>query len=57
MQNDKMNKNLHIRQATYNDIDRLMVIFDNAKAIMRDSGNTQQWNGNYPTVEVVSVSP
>ena len=30
-----------------------MVIFDNAKAIMRDSGNTQQWNGNYPTVEVV----
>ena len=44
---------MHIRQATYNDIDRLMVIFDNAKTIMRDSGNTQQWNGNYPNVEVV----
>ena len=45
---------MHIRQATYNEIDRLMVIFDNAKAIMRNSGNMEQWNGSYPTVEVVS---
>ena len=44
---------MHIRQATYNDIDRLMIIFDKAKAIMRNSGNMEQWNGSYPTVEVV----
>ena len=44
---------MHIRQATYCDIDRLMVIFDNAKAIMRNSGNMEQWNGSYPSVEVV----
>ena len=44
---------MHIRQATYSDIDRLMVIFDNAKTIMRNSGNMEQWNGSYPTVEVV----
>ena len=44
---------MHIRQATYCDIDRLMVIFDNAKAIMRNSGNMEQWNGCYPSVEVV----
>ena len=44
---------MHIRQATYNDIDRLMIIFDKAKAIMRNSGNMEQWNGNYPSAEVV----
>ena len=44
---------MHIRQATYNDIDRLMIIFAKAKAIMRNSGNMEQWNGSYPTVEVV----
>ena len=44
---------MHIRQATYCDIERLMTIFESAKAIMRDSGNMCQWNGNYPSTETV----
>lgn len=47
------NKNLHIRQATHDDIERLMEIFENAKSIMRSSGNIHQWNGNYPTTGTV----
>ena len=42
-----------IRQATYSDLGRLMEIFEGAKKIMRDSGNLQQWNNNYPSEEVV----
>lgn len=53
MQTDKKNYDLHIRQATYSDIERLMAIFGNAKAIMRDSGNMCQWNGNYPSRETI----
>lgn len=42
-----------VRKATYDDIDRLMEIFESAKVIMRTSGNLEQWNGNYPTKEIV----
>lgn len=42
-----------VRKATYDDIDRLMEIFESAKVIMRTSGNLEQWNGNYPTREIV----
>lgn len=44
---------MQIRQATYNDHDKLMEIFENAKAIMRSSGNLQQWNNGYPAPEIV----
>ena len=44
---------MHIRPATYSDLDSLMNLFEGAKAIMRSSGNLQQWNNGYPTVEVV----
>ena len=44
-----------IRQATYNDLDKLMEIFENAKAIMRSSGNLQQWNNGYPAPEIVKA--
>lgn len=44
---------MQIRQATYNDLDKLMEIFENAKAIMRSSGNLQQWNNGYPAPEIV----
>ena len=38
-----------IRKATYEDIDALMEIFRNARAIMRESGNMNQWNDSYPS--------
>ena len=42
-----------IRQATYADLDSLMKLFDGAKAIMRASGNLNQWNDGYPSEEIV----
>lgn len=42
-----------IRQATVQDIDTLMQVFEEAKKIMRSSGNLQQWNDGYPGKEVV----
>lgn len=42
-----------IRQATATDLDTLMHIFEEAKKIMRSSGNHQQWNGHYPGKEIV----
>lgn len=43
-----------IRKATYPEIPLLMKIFEGAKVIMRESGNLQQWSGNYPTEEIIS---
>ena len=37
-----------IRKATYDDIPALMEIFENARGIMRASGNMNQWNDSYP---------
>lgn len=46
-------KNFMIRKATYSDVPDLMAVFDNARSIMRDSGNMNQWNDNYPSEETV----
>ena len=42
-----------IRKATYDDIPALMEIFENARGIMRASGNMNQWNDSYPSEETV----
>lgn len=42
-----------IRQATIDDVPPLMEIFHKARGIMRDSGNTRQWNDNYPSEDIV----
>lgn len=42
-----------IRKATYEDLPALMRIFENARGIMRLSGNMNQWNDGYPCKEVV----
>lgn len=42
-----------IRQATYEDIPRLMEIFSKAREIMRTSGNLHQWNDKYPSEDIV----
>ena len=44
-----------IRKATLEDLPQLMEIFAAAKAIMRDSGNHKQWNGTYPTEDIVKM--
>ena len=44
---------MHIRQATYSDIDSLMEVFEAARSIMRASGNMNQWSCNYPSRELV----
>jgi GAF domain-containing protein len=42
-----------IRNATYDDLPRLMEIFGEARKIMRESGNLHQWNDSYPSEEIV----
>ena len=44
---------MHIRKATYDDIPALMQLFEEAKSIMRASGNMNQWCSGYPSVDVV----
>ena len=42
-----------IRRATIDDIPRLMEIFVSARQIMRDSGNTHQWDDSYPSENII----
>lgn len=42
-----------IRQATYSDVDALTCIFEQARKIMRESGNIHQWNDGYPSKEII----
>ena len=44
---------MYIRKATYDDIPALMQLFEEAKSIMRASGNMNQWGSGYPSVDVV----
>ena len=44
---------MHIRPATYSDLDSLMKVFEGAKALMRASGNLNQWVNGYPTRAIV----
>ena len=46
---------MQIRPATYDDLEKLMEIFEHAKAIMRSCGNLQQWNNGYPAPEIVKA--
>ena len=42
-----------IRHATAADVERIMVVLDAAKKVMRDSGNTRQWIDGYPTEQTI----
>ena len=42
-----------IRPATPADIPAIMQVMEAAKGIMRASGNMLQWQGNYPSEEVL----
>lgn len=43
-----------IRKATPNDLPRMMQLFEEAKGIMRRSGNLHQWTGGYPSEQQIS---
>jgi len=44
---------MNIRRTTLADLEALIPIFDYARAIMRATGNHQQWTGGYPSREVL----
>ena len=48
-----MNKRRFIRPAVPDDLERIMPVFEAAKAIMRSDGNMTQWSDNYPSREAV----
>lgn len=42
-----------IREARIEDIERILEIYDIAKAFMRQTGNPNQWNSSYPDVKLL----
>lgn len=44
---------MEIRTATQSELTLLMRIFEGARRIMRSCGNLHQWNGGYPSEDVV----
>lgn len=44
-----------IRRAVTCDLDRVMEIFESAKKFMRSQGNMHQWNGAYPSRDVLEA--
>lgn len=40
-----------IREARIEDIERILEIYDIAKAFMRQTGNPHQWNSRYPDLK------
>ena len=44
---------MDVRQATHQDIDIIMDIIEEARAIMRESGNMTQWSDGYPSRRVI----
>lgn len=44
---------MDIRKATENDIDAALALYENARAFMRKAGNASQWQGGYPSKELI----
>lgn len=44
---------MEIRPATPEDIDTILRIIDEARTIMRESGNMTQWSDGYPSREII----
>lgn len=45
---------LKICNANINQIDEIMLIYDYAKKFMKETGNPTQWNGSYPSKELIN---
>lgn len=48
-----MNGEFTIEKASLSDLDCAMALYDSARAFMRAAGNPHQWNGGYPSRELV----
>ena len=46
---------MRIRVAQYDDIPRIMELFEEAREIMRSDGNMTQWTGGYPSKDVIGT--
>ena len=44
---------MEIRRATLQDLDRMLEIYDYARAFMKSTGNPTQWSGGYPSRELL----
>ena len=44
---------MSIREARIEDIERILEIYDIAKAFMRKTGNPNQWNSSYPDMKLL----
>ena len=44
---------MEIRRATLKELDRMLEIYDYARAFMRSTGNPTQWSGGYPSRELL----
>ena len=44
---------MEIRKATLQDLDAILEIIDQARTIMRDTGNMTQWANGYPSSETI----
>lgn len=42
-----------IRQSNIKDLERIMPVYDSARAFMRSRGNTRQWTGGYPSRKTI----
>lgn len=42
-----------IRLAKYDDLNRILNIYEHARQFMRENGNETQWNNNYPSKELL----
>ena len=44
---------MQIRHAETHEADRIKSIYENAVSFMRSTGNTLQWTGGYPSVDII----
>ena len=44
---------MNIRKANLQDIERIMELYDIGRRFMREHGNSSQWSGGYPPLELV----
>lgn len=44
---------MNIRKTTFNDLDVILKLYENARSFMARTGNPTQWNTNYPPASMV----
>lgn len=44
---------MFIRNARQDDLDKILIIYDDARKYMRTNGNMHQWDGGYPSEELL----